>query len=60
MYYGELRSDRSSMLVIEFFIQLSLNNINETFKAGNWSSYVFFKLVYFNTHNIFNCVKRLW
>ena len=32
---GELRSDRGSRLVIEFFLQFSLINIHDTFKAGN-------------------------
>ena len=34
MQYGELRSDRGSRLVIEFFIQFSFFNINDTFKTG--------------------------
>ena len=54
---GELRSDRGSWLVIEFFLPLSFFNINDTFKTGDWSSYVFLKLVYFTNHN---CVKRQW
>ena len=35
-----------------------LFNIHDTFKVGDWSSYVFLKLVYLTTHDIFNCVKR--
>ena len=31
---------------------------HDTFKAGNWSSYVFLKLVYLTNHDIFKCVKR--
>ena len=33
--HGELRSDRGSWLVSEFFLQFSLFNINDTFKAGD-------------------------
>ena len=33
-------------------------NIHDTFKAGNWSSQVFLKLVYLTIHDIFNRVKR--
>ena len=57
--HGQLRSDISSRLVNEFFFRFSFFNFNDTFKAGNWSSYVFLKLVYF-TSDIFNCVKRRW
>ena len=32
--HGELRSDRGSWLVSEFFLQFSLFHINDTFKAG--------------------------
>ena len=49
--HGELRSDRGSWLVIEFFLPLSPFNINDTFKAGDGSSYVFLKLVYLTNHN---------
>ena len=35
MQHGELRSDRGSRLVNEFFLQFSLFNINDTFKAGD-------------------------
>ena len=56
--YGELRSDRGSWFINEFFLQFSLFNIHDTFKAGDWSSQVFLKLVYLTTHDIFNCVKR--
>ena len=34
MLFGELRSDCGPKLVIEFFIQFSLFNINDTFKTG--------------------------
>ena len=33
--HGELRSDRGSWLVSEFFLKLAFFNINDTFKAGN-------------------------
>ena len=35
VYYGELRTNRGSKLVIEFFLQLSFFNINVTFKTGD-------------------------
>ena len=57
MQHGELRSDRGSWFVIEFFLQFSLFNIHDTFKAGDWSSHIFLKLVYFPNHN---CVMRQW
>ena len=56
MQHGELRSDRVSWFVNEFFLKVALFNIHD--KAGNWSSYVFLKLVYLTNHDIFNCVKR--
>ena len=49
MQHGKLRTDRGSWLVSEFFFQFSLLNINNTFKAGEQSSYVFLKLVYLTT-----------
>ena len=55
--HGERRSDRGSWFVNKFFLQCSLFNIHDTFKAGDWSSYVFLDLVYFTNHN---CVKRQW
>ena len=58
LQHRELRSDRGSWFVNEFFLQLSLFNIHDTFKTGNWSSYVFLKLIYLTNHDIFNCVKR--
>ena len=58
LQYGKLRNNRGSWFVNEFFLQLSLFNIHDTFKAGNWSSQVFLKLVYLTTHDIFNRVKR--
>ena len=55
--HGELRSERGSWFVSEFSLQLSHFNINDTFKAWDWSSYIFLKLVHFTHHN---CVKRQW
>ena len=56
--HGELRSYRGSRLVNEFlFLQFSLFNIHDTFKAGDWSSYVFLKIIYLTSHN---CIKRQW
>ena len=56
MQHGELRSDRGSWLVNEFFLRFSFFNINHTVNAGD-SSHIFLKLVYFTNHN---CVKRQW
>ena len=36
--HRELRSDRGSWFINEFFLKLVLFNIHNTFKAGNWSS----------------------
>ena len=41
----------------KFFLKLALFNINDTFKAGNWPSCVFLKLVYIINHDIFNYVQ---
>ena len=60
MQHRELRSDRGSWFVNEFFLQLSLFNIHDTFKTGDWLSYNFLNLVYLTNHDIFNCVKRQW
>ena len=49
--HGELRSDRGSTLVNEFFLQFSSFNLNDTFKAGNWSFHVFRKLVFFTKYD---------
>ena len=57
MQHGELRSDRGSWFINEFFFKLAFFNIHDTFKAGNWSPHIFLKLVYLTTHN---CVKRHW
>ena len=38
MQHGELRSDRGSRLVNEFFLQFSFFNIYDTFKTEAWSS----------------------
>ena len=56
--HGELRSDRGSWFINEFFLKLALFNINDTFMAGNRSSYVFLKLDYLTNHDIFNCVMQ--
>ena len=59
MQYRELRSDRGSWLVNEFCLKIAFFNIHDTFKAGDWSSYVFLKFVYLTNHdNFFFCVKR--
>ena len=34
--HGELRSDRGSWFINEFFLKLALSNIHDTFKAGKW------------------------
>ena len=52
---GELRSDRNSKLVNEFFIQFSSFHHNDTFKAGDWSSCISLKFVHLTDHD---CVKR--
>ena len=44
-------------LLNEFFLQSSSFNIHDTFKAGDWSSYIFIKLVYFTNCN---SIKRKW
>ena len=49
--YGELRSHRGSRLIIEFFLQLSSFNRNDTFKTGDLSSYIFLKHVNFTNYN---------
>ena len=41
--HGELRSDRGSWFVNEFFIQFSSFNLNETFNTGESSSYIYLK-----------------
>ena len=46
LQHGELRSDRGSWFVNEFFLQFSLFNINDTFKTGEALFYIFFKLVF--------------
>ena len=48
--HGELRSDRGSWFV-NVFLQFSLFNLNDTFKTGEQSSYIFLKLVYFTDYN---------
>ena len=54
MQYGELRTNRGSWFINEFFLKLALFNIHDTFNAGNWSFQIFIKLAYLNTHDIFN------
>ena len=51
MRHGELRSDRGSWFISEFLLQFSFFNINDTFKTGDRSSYIFLKHVYFTNHN---------
>ena len=46
MQHGELRADRGSWFINEFFFRFAVCNIDDTFKARNWSSYVVLKLVY--------------
>ena len=41
----------------EFFLQFSSFNLNDIFKTGEQSSYIFLKLVYFTNYN---CIKRQW
>ena len=54
---GKTSCFHGSWFINEFFLTLAFFNIHDTFKAGNWSSYVFLKLVYLTNHN---CVKRQW
>ena len=49
--HRELRSGRCSRLVNEFFLQFSSFNLNDTFKTGESSSYIFKKLVYFTNYD---------
>ena len=55
---GKTNCYSGSRFINEFFLKLALFNIHDTFKTGNWSSYVFLKFVYLTNHDIFNCVKR--
>ena len=55
--YWKLRTNRGSWFINEFFLKFSSFNINDTFKTGELSSYIFLKLVYFTNYN---CVKRQW
>ena len=57
MQHGKLRSDRGSRLVNEFVFRFLSVNFKDTFKAGDWSSSVFLKFVYFTDHN---SIKRQW
>ena len=51
LQHGELRSDCGSRLVIEFFIQFSSFNLNDTFKTES-SFYIYLKLVFSNYDSI--------
>ena len=44
-------SDRGSRLVNEFFIQFSSFNLNDTFKTGDSSFYIYLKLVFFSNYD---------
>ena len=46
MQHGELRSYRGSRLVNEFFLRFK-----DTFKTGEASFYIFFKLVFFTNYD---------
>ena len=48
-----LRSFRGTWLVNEFFIQFSSFNLTDTFKTGDWSSYIFINFIYLTN---FDCV----
>ena len=56
MQYGELCSDRGSWFINEF-LQFSLFNLNDNFKTGEQSSYIFLKLVYFTDYD---SIKQQW
>ena len=58
--YGKLHTDRGSWFINEFFLKHTFGDIHDTFKAGNWSSKVFLKLVYLNTHFFVPCQKKVW
>ena len=51
MQHGELRSDRGSRLVNEFFLRFLSFNFNDTFKTGEASFYIFLKLVFFSNYS---------
>ena len=50
-HHGELRSDRGSRLVNEFFLQFSSFNLNDIFETGEASFYIFLKLVFFTNYS---------
>ena len=54
MQHGELRSYRGSRLVNEFVFRFSSFNLIDTFKTGEASFYLFFKLVFVTDSNL-NC-----
>ena len=54
MQHGKHRTD-GSWFINEFFLKLVFFNIHDTFKAGNWSSHVFLKLVYLQP-----CQAKVW
>ena len=60
MQQGDLRSDRGSWFINEFFLKFAFFNIHDIFKAGNCSSHIFLKLACLTIHNISDCVKRKW
>ena len=55
MQHGESRSGRGSRLVNEVFIQFSSFNLNDTFKTGESSFYIYLKLVFFS---IYESIQR--
>ena len=56
MHHGELRFDRGSRLVNEFFLRFSFN-FKDTFKTEEASSNIFLKLVFFTDYD---SIKRQW
>ena len=51
MQHRELRSDRGSWFVNEFFLQFSSFNFKVTLKTGEALFYIFLELVFFTNHN---------
>ena len=52
-----LKTGFGSRLVNEFFLQFSSFNLNDTFKTGESSSFIFLKLVFFTNYD---SIKRQW
>ena len=50
MQHGELRSDRGSRLVNEFFLRFSSFNFIDTFKTEEASFCIFLKTVFFTNY----------